>query len=305
MLKKIILLNIMAVLLTGAEILLAEEKADKHQVGKGQIQRLKAQPQQLRRQRAGQQDPDGPAVSMQLRRRQRAGIEAGRRPMDIGRDKPQFFTPEQERPGPQMFARWFDELTKAYKEKDNQRMGQLIRKMHQLRQKWQDRVGTPDRPGPVLREKAAGRPGVHVQRIRPGQGAGRAWKLRGGPGKRGWAWQGRGMCRWDRGVRGRRMGMWGQGMRTRGMMSRRGRGFPPRGMGRGRPEPGTQPSILEQQPHPPRPPQRSKRPGPDKPLIDVDEPALTPKDRARPGPGMPLGHMGGRGRGFQPVAPRR
>ena len=43
----------------------------------------------------------------------------------------------QERPIEERFNKWFNSLTKAYEENDREKMGQLLKKMEQRRQKQQ------------------------------------------------------------------------------------------------------------------------------------------------------------------------
>jgi hypothetical protein len=57
-----------------------------------------------------------------------------------------------------MFGRCLDELTKAYEEKDMERMGQIIRRMHQARRQWQQwRSDAGPAPGRGIRGRGWGR----------------------------------------------------------------------------------------------------------------------------------------------------
>jgi len=67
------------------------------------------------------------------------------------------------RPGPEMFNRWLDALTDAYRDNDREQMGQLIRRIHQLRQGWHRRQGAAlerDRAGVDKDKPQRARPGV-------------------------------------------------------------------------------------------------------------------------------------------------
>jgi hypothetical protein len=68
-------------------------------------------------------------------------------------------------------GRWLDDLIKAYRENDRQKMGQLIRRMHQQRQRWQEAKplsgNLPGRMGMKGRER--GDRDEYPQRERMGQ----------------------------------------------------------------------------------------------------------------------------------------
>ena len=226
MLKKIILGIVALLLLVGAENLLAMEKKDRPKAEQEQ----KGPVEQLRRQRAGEEAGRRDVEGMQQRRRQRAVSEAEPERVKALQQKPQQLRPGQVRPMQEGSGRLLDELTKAYRENDREKMGQLIRKMHQLRQKVRKAMGVPGEAGRDFR----GRPRLDVppseEVVRPmppvrGMGDwGRGFQGR-GMGRRGQGFQGRGMGGWGRGFQGRGMGGPGRGFRGRGMGGR-GRGFP-------------------------------------------------------------------------------
>ena len=141
------------------------------------------------------------------------------------------------RPRQQEFDRYFNALTKAYRENNREKMGQMLRKMNQFRKNQQ---------------KAKVVPGKREQDLpkRRGSGNERAGRFRGDLDKNrpsfrhgGMRWQGRGMGRRDRGMGRRGQGMsWqgrGKGGRGRGMgwhgrgNGRRGRGMGWHGRGKG------------------------------------------------------------------------
>jgi hypothetical protein len=272
MLKKLMLAAVAVVVLTGAELLLAEEKTEVPQVRRRQIRRLEVVPEQPRRQRTEQGVLLRSVEATQQRRRQRTGTDAERGPMEIARDKPQPIRPGENRPAQQMFGRWLDELINAYRENDREKMGQLLRKMNQVRSRWQKRLealGATGRRGLALRERAEKRRGEGERQ--PGQ-------FRWGRG-----WRNRSMGRWGMGLRGRRMMM-----RLRGRMAGPGRGLRPRGVS------GLRPNML-------RPLDKPQRSAEEEPIL----PAL-PEDIVGPRPDMPSRRMGGWGwgRGLRPRGPR-
>jgi len=230
--KKIMLVIVAVILLLGAENLIAQERRD----------RPEAEPERVR--------------ALQQKPQQKPVREAVRKRVEAVRGKLQQLRPEQEASG-----RLLDELTKAYRENDREKMGQLIRKMNQLRQRVQKarvapgervrdlrgrpeaaqpgakkerperRKATPedtDRLGPPMLRRGTGRWGQGMQ----GRGiGGRGQGMQGrGMGRRGQGFQGRGMGRWGQGMQGRGMGGRGQGFQGRGMGGL-GRGFQGRGMG--------------------------------------------------------------------------
>lgn len=229
MLKKIILGIVALLLLVGAENLLATEKKDKPKAKQQQEQVQKGQKKQTSKAKAA-------AVA--------------RKRMEARRGKPQQLRPGQARPMQEGAGRLLDELTKAYRENDREKMGQLIRKMHQFRQKVRKAMGVPGEagrdfrgsPGPAMpfesrRPRAVEKPRPPIPRtdedwprMQPPKDMARP--LMPGRGTRGWGqgFQGRGMGGWGRGLQGRGMRGSGQGFRGRGMGGW-GRGFQGRGMG--------------------------------------------------------------------------
>ena len=88
------------------------------------------------------------------------------------------------RPRQQEFDRYFNALTKAYRENDREKMGQMLRKMNQFRQNQQ---------------KAKVVPGMRGQDLPKRRGRGMGWQGRGRGGR------GQGMVWQDRGNRRRKM----------------------------------------------------------------------------------------------------
>ena len=196
MLKKVMLGIVAVIVLVGAENLIAQER-----------------------------EVDERAEKRALRRAERAEREAGHKRMEGVQQKRQGFRPVQER-----FDRWFDKLTKAYRQNDREKMGQLLRKMHQFREgqtKAKDAVGERRQDfcgGARARKREAGQ-------FRGGLG-GRGQGLQGrGMGGQGQDFPARGIGRRGQGIQGRGMGGQGQDFQARGM-GRPDPDMPPRGMGR-------------------------------------------------------------------------
>ena len=271
MLKKTMLSIIATVVLIGAANLNAQERKDRPEARARQ--RQKGWAEQPRRQRAGREAVREHTEQVQ---QQRATKEARRKRTENLRGKPQPARPGQNQAGfpqggvpaqpRQMFGRCLDELTKAYRANDREKMGQLLRKMHQLRQEWQEIRGRGFQGRGICRwgrgwqDRDIGRWGQSLQ----GRGMTGGW---------GRGFQGRGMFgRWGRGFQGRGIRRWGRGWQGRDI-GRRGQSFQGRGIGRS--GPGMPPP----------------------PLMEKSEP---PKDVDRPSPPMPRRGMTGRwGRGFQ------
>ncbi|MHC4394585.1 MAG: hypothetical protein ACYS1A_02925 [Planctomycetota bacterium] len=212
MLKKIILSVMMTVLLAGSESIFAKE--NNVEAGTRQEQRTKAV------KKAGPKRVSGA----------RQGWQGSR--------------PGGKRPGQQEFDRYFNTLIKAYRENNREKMGQMLRKMNQFRQKQRgarvvsgrDRQELPKRGGPGKRQpgrfhgnldkRGSGFQHRGMGRQRAGFGHRDMGRRRG----RGMSRQGRGMSRRGRGMswRGRGMGWQGRGMSWQG----RGMGWRGRGMGR-------------------------------------------------------------------------
>ncbi len=162
MLKKIITLSIVTVVvLIGVENLIAQEGTDEpqteprqRQVQEGR-QRQRGQTEQPRRQQVDGEAQAKRAEAMQMKRLQEAlqkkrqqeaakkaetlggrvqrellqkkrQQEAAKKGAPKGRisREPQQTRPGQNRPMQQMFGGWLDELTKAYRDNDRQKMGQ-------------------------------------------------------------------------------------------------------------------------------------------------------------------------------------
>jgi len=136
----------------------------------------------------------------------------------------------------QEFDRYFNALTKAYRENDRETIGQMLRKMNQFRQNQQKAKAVPGKRGqdlPKRRGRGMGRQGQGMGGR--GQGMGRQGQGMGGQGQgmgvrgRGMGWHGRGV-----GGRGRGMGWQGRGRGGRGRgMGWQGRGRSGRGRGMG------------------------------------------------------------------------
>lgn len=170
--KKVILGIVAAVLLLGAENLLAKEKTDKPKARQKQAQKLQQKKKGLHQKQA---------------------------------------QPIQKR-----FDSWFGQLTKAYRQNDREKMGQLLRNMHQFRErqtKAKDAVGE-------RRQDFCG--GARARKREAGQ-------FRGGLGGREQGIQRRGMGRPDPDMPPRGMG--GRQQRTHdGRRGYRNPGFPQGGM---------------------------------------------------------------------------
>jgi hypothetical protein len=141
------------------------------------------------------------------------------------------------RPRQQEFDRYFNALTKAYRENDREKMGQMLRKMNQFRQNQQKAKVVPGKRGQDLPKRRGLGMGWHG-RGKGRRGQGMSWHGRGmGRRGQGMCWHGRGKGRRGRGMgwHSRGKGRRGQGMswHGRGMGGRgRGMGWHGRGMGR-------------------------------------------------------------------------
>jgi hypothetical protein len=192
--------------------------------------------EQLRRPRAGEEAGRGRMEGMQQRRQLRAVREAEPQRVKALQQKPQQLRPGQVRPMQEGAGRFLDELTKAYRENDREKMGQLIRKMNQLRQRMQKARSAPGERVRDLRGRpGAAQPDVKKERpeIRKTPPKDTDWP---GPPmlRRGMMMQRGGMSRWGQGMQGRGMMMQGRGMGRRGQgMQGRGMMMQGRGMGRG------------------------------------------------------------------------
>ncbi|MHC4172153.1 MAG: hypothetical protein ACYST5_04330 [Planctomycetota bacterium] len=268
MLKKTMLSIIATIVLIGAANLIAQERKDRPEARARQ--RQKGWAEQPRRQRAGREAVREHTEQVQ---QQRATQEARRKRTENLRGKPQPVRPGQNQAGfpqggipaqpRQMFGGCLDELTKAYRANDREKMGQLLRKMHQLRQEWQEIRGRG------FKGRGIGRSGRGWQGRDIGR-KGQSFQGRGMTGEWGRGFQGRDIGGWGRGWQGRDIGRRGQSLQDRGMAGGWGRGFQGRGIGRS--GPGMPPPPVMEKPEPPE---------------DVD----------RPNPPMPRRGMGRRGRG--------
>jgi len=163
MLKKVMLGIVAVILLVGAENLSAKEKEEPGKPEAKQKQKpvqkdgkkQKSKAKQLAKTKASRQTTPKRRKASQKKRRQKVTKEAAvkkakaekaraekakaaaaaRKRMEQVRAKGQQLRPGANLPAQQMFGKWLDALTNAYRENDRKKMGQLIRKMHQLRQR--------------------------------------------------------------------------------------------------------------------------------------------------------------------------
>ncbi len=185
MLKKIVLSIVAMALLLGIESLIAQERKGKPE----EKQKQKAQAKQLHEQqlckKAGRKREEG----------------------EIIEQRPPVFGPMQNWPIiRERFNIWFNKLTKAYHENDREKIGQLLRRMQQFRQRLRKGRGAL---GEHRRDFLI-RPGIG--RGQAGTGRGRPWQFRGDLGRWGRAFPRRGMRRCGRGFQRRGVGQRGQGM---------------------------------------------------------------------------------------------
>lgn len=127
MFKKIILCVVAAVLLIGAENAIAGRRKAGPEARPKQNKLLQGKQRQT---------PCGCGEAVANRHKLMAAA-AAHRGMQAPAGKQRAIGPRQIRAGAQMFGRWLDEITKAYRENDREKMGQLLRRMHQIRQRWQ------------------------------------------------------------------------------------------------------------------------------------------------------------------------
>ena len=186
MLKKVMLGIVALILLVGVENLTAKEKEEEDkpkakqkqkQVQKDQ-KKQKSKAKRLHKQKAGRQTTPKRRKASQKKRRQKVTKEAAakkakadkaraekakaaaaarKRPEQV-RGKSQQLRPGANLPRQQMFSKWLDELTNAYRENDREKMGQLIRKMHQLRQRVRKAMSAPGEAGRALRDRPKATP---------------------------------------------------------------------------------------------------------------------------------------------------
>ncbi|MGD8786687.1 MAG: hypothetical protein PVJ60_04620 [Phycisphaerales bacterium] len=273
MLKKIIIVTIGVVILTGVEVLYAQEKPQARPGRRQAVesrQRRWGDVERPRREQAGRDDKTehSDAAIRRIRReirkieqqlkaiKQKVNTRADapkRRPrQSMGRLKAKFQETEKQEKAKEGMrgdwvgrlqqprrglnlpmlqgGRWLDNLTKAYRENDRQKMGQLIRRMHQQRQQWRT-----SQPGSMRRwgkercdwDEQAPRLGRMGGR---GQGRGIWDEEAPRPGRMGGRGQGRSI--WDEeaprpgrmGRRGQGRGIWDEEAPRLGRMGRRGQG---------------------------------------------------------------------------------
>lgn len=268
MCKKVTLMIAAVALLIGVQSLIAQERdadrpresglrdparpTERQPAMREPVERGDIEPGRRERVRPGDQPEPEPPMVMEGRRRPAAPVKTG---------------PVQEE-----FGKWLDELTRAYRADDREKMGEIIRQMQQLRQRMQT-------PGKVFAKPPRDYPqGPKVKKFSPGleknapQSAkmpANIWKgWQGGFGAGPGRW---GVCPWC--GRCPRCGAMG-GRRMMGMGM--GMGFQQGGLGRFRPE------------------------GPLPPIMDKQAPPMTPKDV--PGP-EPLRMRRGMRGGWRPDVP--
>ncbi|MHC4131525.1 MAG: hypothetical protein ACYSSP_04370 [Planctomycetota bacterium] len=152
MLKKFLIASAVVVLFLGAGMLIGQEDLEKPAAQ----QRRKKVQQKKKRAKTTQKGIQGAEA------RSKAGPKAqGQRPLG---NRPS----GQRMNGKQMFQRWFGGMKKAYREKDMEKMGQLLRTMEQRQQQMQKGWQANKRHNKQPRQS-----GMH-----PGRGANR---------RRGWA----------------------------------------------------------------------------------------------------------------------
>lgn len=161
MFKKVMLGIVALILLVGAENLLAKEKEEESKPKAKQQQKQvqketkkrKSRAKRSGKKKAGKKTTPKRKKASPKKRRQRPAKEAAkkakaekaraakaraaaaRKRSEQVRDKAPQPRPGANRPAQQMFGKWLDELTEAYRENNREKMGQLIRKMHQIRQR--------------------------------------------------------------------------------------------------------------------------------------------------------------------------
>lgn len=179
-------------------------------------------------------------------RAERGDIERGRResaergdqlkpearvPMEGRRRPAQLMAPAKIGPMQEGLGKWLDELTKAYRANDREKMGEIIRQMQQLRQQWQGPAKVPAEPprdypqAPKMKKLPAG-PEKEKKAPEPAKKTPQVWqqlqgKFPGGPA--GWGRCPRcGWCPWWGAGAGR-----GMALRQRGFGWFRPQGPPP------------------------------------------------------------------------------
>jgi len=271
MCKKITLVIAAVALLIGVQSLIAQERdADRPREGE-----LRDPPRPAERQAVIGERGEGV---------ERGDIERGRRERaergDQPRPEPPMGMEDTRRPAPPMapaktgpvqedFGRWMDELTKAYRANDREKMGEIIRQMQQLRRQRQT-------PGKVVGKGGQDfdrGPKVEAEKVRPGAEK-KAPKLvekatqRAKKSPQAWNWKDQqggfpgGQAGWDRCP-------WCSRCPRCGAMAGQGMAFQQRGFGWQRPE------------------------GPPPPVMDKQAPPMAPRDVTGPEPLRMRRGMGG------------
>jgi len=189
MLKKKIVLTIVAmVILLGTENLIAQEREGKPKEKQKHMQKQKAQAKQFHKQQPGRKAGRKWVEGRIIEQRGPGAGQMYNRPM-MGK----------------RFDKWFNQLTKAYHENDREKMGQLLRKMRQLRQRRREGRDTPGghRRDFLSRPDIGRGRGRHRQFCPDSDRWGRDFPHRGS------------MRKWGRGFQ--HMGRPGPGFRRRGM----------------------------------------------------------------------------------------
>ena len=91
--------------------------------------------------------------SVKMEESKRAGREAVRKRIEDMRQRRRDFYPGQDQLIREGFDKWLNELTKAYKENDREKMEQLLKKMQEYRQELQKRIEAREERMRDLRKK--------------------------------------------------------------------------------------------------------------------------------------------------------
>ena len=165
MCKKIALSIVAVVLLIGTQSLIAQERdadrprgdevrdrdrpAERQAVIRDRGERAeRGQAEQGERERARRGDQPVPEPPMRMEGRRQPALPAEPLGIELGQKD---------------LGRWLDALTTAYRQNDREKMGEIIRQMHQLRQQWQARGKvSPEPPRGYLQVPKK------VEKLRPG-----------------------------------------------------------------------------------------------------------------------------------------
>jgi len=129
-----------------------EAEAKKAKAEKARAEKAKAEKARAEKAKAAKARAEKVKAAKARAERAKAAAAARKRPEQV-RGKSQQLRPGANLPRQQMFSKWLDELTNAYRENDREKMGQLIRKMHQLRQRVRKAMSAPGEAGRALRDR--------------------------------------------------------------------------------------------------------------------------------------------------------